>query len=50
MRSGKSQPLAANVVDVSEDVGDGTAFVARDFCPPGAIIEMFQQELVHAIV
>ena len=49
LRSGKPDPLGADIVDVSEDRGDGANFSGR-FGLPGGGVEMFDQNLVDAIV
>ena len=49
MRSGKPDPLRANVVHVREDRRDGTHLPRRFGCPRGRI-EMLDQHLVHSIV
>jgi len=48
--SGEPEPLAANVVDVREDGGDGATFVARPLRLPRARVELLQKKLVHSIV
>ena len=61
MRSGEPDPLAANVMHVGEDGGDGPGLVRpragqfrREigwrFCFPGRRVQVLNQELVHAVV
>src|SRR5262249_17388983 len=50
MRRRKPEPLAANVVDVGEDVGDSTHLLPGKFGAPYTCIEMLQQQLVHLLV
>src|SRR5712692_8809466 len=50
MRGGKPQPLATNVVDVSEDGSDGASLAAGRFGSPGTGVEMLEHDLVHAVV
>ena len=50
VRSGKPQPFAPNVVNMSENSGDRAPSAARRLRPPGPWIEMLQYELVHSIV
>ncbi len=49
VRSGKPDPLGADVVHVREDRHDG-AGVAGRFGSPGRSIKMFDKDLVHAII
>jgi len=49
VRRRKSHPLAANIVHVGEDRGDGPD-VARRFGSPRRRIDMFDESLVDAIV
>jgi hypothetical protein len=49
MRSRKPDPLAADIVHVREDRGDGTGVAGR-FGFPGCGVEMFDQHLVHALI
>jgi hypothetical protein len=49
VRSGKPDPLGADVVHVGEDGGNG-ADVAGRFRFPGCGVKMFDKILVHAIV
>jgi hypothetical protein len=49
VRSGKPDPLAADIVHVRKDRGNGAG--PAGWCgPPGERIKMFDKELVHAIV
>jgi len=53
MRSGKPDPLAADVVHVGEDGGDGADVAGRFYCrlrSPRRRVEVFDYELVHALV
>src|SRR6266851_28976 len=56
MRSCKPDPLAAYIVYVGEDRGDGTGarragrFGCRRSGPPGAGVKMFDKNLVHALI
>jgi len=51
MRSGKPDPLAADIMYVREDRGDGTGLAfARRFGRPGGRVKMFDKHLVHALV
>ena len=51
MRSGKPDPLAADIVHVREDRGDGTGLaLARRFGRPDGRVKMFDKHLVDAIV
>lgn len=50
MRRGKSQPLATNIVDVSEDGSDGARAAAWRFGVPSSRVEMLKDELVHCVV
>ena len=49
VRSGKPDPLGADIVHVGEDRRDG-ADVAGRFGFPGGRVKMFDEKLVHAIV
>ena len=49
MRSGKPDPLAADIVHVGEDRRNGADF-AGGFGPPSGRVKMFDEKLVHAIV
>src|SRR6266849_3964843 len=51
MRSGKPDPLAADIVHVREDRRNGADIVfAGRFGSPGGRVKMFDQNLVHAII
>src|SRR5258708_36339221 len=51
MRSCKPDPLAADIVHVSEDRGDGAgAGLAGRVGPPGRRVKMLDKNLVHAII
>src|SRR5260370_9392322 len=51
MRSCKPDPLAADVVHVREDRRNGADFAfAGRFGSPGGRVEMFDKNLVHAII
>ena len=51
MRSGKPDPLAADIMHVREDRGDGPgAGLARRFGRPGGRVKMFDKHLVHALI
>src|SRR6266566_899448 len=51
MRSCKPDPLAADIVHVREDRGDGPgACLAGRFGSPGGRVKMFDKNLVHAII
>jgi hypothetical protein len=45
----KPDPLGADVVHMREDRGNGADFAGR-FGAPGARIEMFDENLVHALI
>ncbi len=49
MRSSKPDPLTANIVHVREDRRNSTDR-SRRFCTPGSRVEMFDKNLVQAIV
>ncbi len=56
MRRGKPDPLAANIVHVGEDRGDGANatftrwFACRCLCFPYSMVKMFDEHLVDAVV
>ena len=50
VRRRQTKPLAADVVDVGENGGDGASLGAGELGSPGARVEMLEQELVDAIV
>ena len=50
MRGREPQPLAADVVNVSEDGSDGTSLAPGRLGAPRAGVEMLKQELVHPVV
>ncbi len=50
VRRGQAKPLAADVVDMAEDGGDGARFAVRKLGSPRAGIEMLEHQLVHAVV
>jgi len=49
MRSRKSDPLGADIVHVREDRRDGAGLAGR-FGSPGGRVEMFDKNLVHAVI
>ena len=49
VRSGKADPLRADVVHVREDRGNGADLAGR-FGAPGGGVKMFDKNLVHALV
>jgi hypothetical protein len=49
VRSGKPDPLCADIVHMGEDGGDGASFAGR-FGFPGDRVQTFDQHLVHALV
>ena len=59
MRSGKPDPLAADIVHVREDRRNGAGrhragragrFGCRRFGSPGGRVKMFDEHLVHALI
>ena len=53
VRSGKPDPLGADVVHVGEDRCDAADVAGRcgwRFCAPGGRVKMFDEKLVHAII
>lgn len=46
----KTQPFEANIMDVSEDGGDGASAAARWLFTPGLRVKTFEDELVHRVV
>lgn len=46
----QTQPFTPNVVDVSEDGGNGAYVAAGKFCAPSMSIEIGEDELIHAFV
>jgi hypothetical protein len=53
MRSGKPDPLAADIVHVREDRRNGADLAGRfgcRSCCPGGRVKMFDQSLVHALI
>src|SRR6266852_6251184 len=51
MRSGKPDPLAADIVHVREDRRNGADLVfAGRFGSPGGRVKMFDKNLVHALI
>jgi hypothetical protein len=51
VRSGEPDPLAADIVHVREDRGDGAdSVLAGRFRSPGGRVKMFDQNLVHALI
>ena len=49
VRSGKPDPLGADIVHVREDRRDGAGLAGR-FGSPGGRIKMFDKHLVHALI
>ena len=49
VRSGEPDPLAANIVHMGEDRGDGADLAGRS-SGPGGRLEVFDENLVHALV
>ena len=49
MRSGKPDPLAADIVHVGEDRRNGADLAGR-FGSPGGRVKMFDKNLVHTII
>jgi hypothetical protein len=50
VRRRQAKPLAANVMDVGKDSGDGARFAARNLRAPGTRVEMLEHELIHALI
>ncbi len=50
MRRGEPQPLAADVVHVSEHRRDCARVTAGRLCPPSLRIQMLEDELVHPVI
>jgi hypothetical protein len=50
MRSGQAQPLAANIVHMREDRGDGASLIPWRFGSSCARVKMHEHKLVHAVV
>jgi hypothetical protein len=49
VRSGKPDPLGADIVHVREDRCNGADFAGR-FGSPGGRVQMFDKNLIHAII
>ena len=50
MRGREPEPLAADVVYMGEYRRDRARLAAGRFCPPGARMEMLEDELVHSVI
>ncbi len=50
VRRRQAKPLAANVVDVGKNGGDGAPLATRKLRAPCTRVEMLEHELVHAVI